>query len=40
MWVKQQDNIAGRMNATMIRLILIGNIAGTIGEVIWGISGK
>jgi hypothetical protein len=40
MCVKQQDNIESRMNATMIRLIFIGNIVGTIGEVIWGISGK
>jgi hypothetical protein len=40
MCVKQQDNMESRMNATMIRLILIGNITGAIGEAIWGIGGK
>jgi hypothetical protein len=40
MCVKQQDNIESRMNAKMIRPILIGNIMGTTGEVIVGISVK
>jgi hypothetical protein len=40
MCVKQQNHIECRMNATVLRLILIGNIVGTMGEVIWGISGK
>jgi hypothetical protein len=40
MCVKQQDNIESRMNAEMIRPILIGSITGTTGEVIGGISVK
>jgi hypothetical protein len=40
MCVRQQNNIQSRMNAVMIRLILIGAIAGIIEAVIRGSNEK